>query len=284
MSLNANQIEKATLYAKTIYRKALSEDYEDHAKPLYAVTPNKSGFARILSLEGVPGFRRWLSERRPGTFKFATETAKIGKWEQSVAIDNDDIEDDELGAYKSALEEMALENKLAYGLMAIEAINKGFTVKTQDDEFYFSSAHGNLQSGALDATNFEAAVLKLESQRDAQGKSYRYLADTLIVGPANRAKARAIVEKESLAGGESNTNYKSVKVIVIPSITDNSWYVADLSRKTKPVEIIVRRAAGALRELMKDRRDDQDVVTYGTDGRFDAAYSNYRLIVGSTGS
>lgn len=284
MALNPTQLDRASLYVKTVFRKAMSEDFTDYAKPLYTVTPNKSGFARILTLESVPGLRRWLSERRPGTFKFATETKKIGKWEQSVAIDKDDIEDDDLGIYKSAIEEMALENKLAYGGLAVEAIMKGFTTKMEDGNEFFSSAHGNLQSGALDATNFNAAVLKVETQKDAKGRSYGYLVDTLIVGPANRAAAKALIEKEYLSGGESNTNYKAAKIVVMPSITDSSWYVADLSRKQKPVEIQERRAVGALRQLMKDREDDQDVVTYGTDGRFDASYANYRLIAGSTGS
>jgi phage major head subunit gpT-like protein len=284
MSLNPTQLDRASLYVKTTFRKAMSEDFTDYAKPLYAVTPNKSGFARILTLESVPGLRRWLSERRPGTFKFATETKKIGKWEQSVAINNDDIEDDDLGIYKSAIEEMALENKLAYGVLAVEATMKGFTVTMEDGNAFFSSAHGNLQAGALNASNYEAARLKVNTQRDAKGRSYGYLADTLIVGPTNESAARAIIEKEYLSGGESNTNYHTAKIVVIPSITDSSWYVADLSRKAKPVEIQERRAVGPLRQIMKDREDDQDVATFGTDGRFDASYSNYRLIAGSTGS
>ncbi len=284
MSVNPTQLDRTDLYAKTIYRKALSEDYTDHAKDLYAVTPNKTGVARILNLTAVPGLRRWLSERRPGTFKFMTEIQKIGKWEQSVAIQGEDIEDDDLGIYKSAIEEMAMENKLAYGVMATEAVMKGFTTATDDGNNYFSAAHGNLQSGALNQANFEAATLKLETQRDDNGKSYGYLATTLVVGPANRAAAKAIVEKEYLSGGESNPNYKAVKVVVIPQITDNSWYVADLGRKSKPVEVVERRKAGALRQIMKDKQEDSDVYTWGTDGRFDAAYSNYRLIVGSTGA
>lgn len=284
MSLNPTQLDRASLYVKTIFRKAMSEDFTDHAAPLYAVTPNKSGFARILTLETVPGLRRWLSERRPGTFKFAVETKKIGKWEQSVAIDKDDIEDDDLGIYKTALEEMALENRLAYGALAVEAIMKGFTTTLEDGENFFDADHGNLQTGDLTATNYEAARLKLQTQADGKGRAYGYLANTLIVGPASESKARAIIEKEMLSGGESNTNYGTAKIVIIPAITDGSWYVADLSRKTKPVEIQERRKVGALRQLMKDREDDQDVVTYGTDGRFDASYANYRLIVGSTGS
>lgn len=284
MSLNPTQLGRADLYVKTIFRKAMSEESNDIAKDLYTITPNKSGFARILNLTAVPGMRRWESERRPGTFSFGVEMQKIGKWEQSVAIDGADVEDDDLGIYKSAIEEMALENKLVYSALAVEAINKGFVTKSGDGHNFFSTEHGNLQTGDLTAANYEAACLKVQTQKAENGKSFGYLVDTLIVGPNMQSKARAVVEKENLAGGESNTNYHTAKILVVPQITDNSWYVACLDRKVKPVEVFERRKAGPLRQILKDRQEDQDVYTWGTDGRFDAAYANYRLIAGSVGS
>lgn len=284
MSLNPTQLNRAELYVKTIFRKAMSEETDDIAKDLYAVTPNKSGFARVLNLTAVPGMRRWESERRPGTFSFSVEMQKIGKWEQSVAINGEDIEDDDLGIYKTAIEEMALENKLIYSALSIEAINKGFTTKSADGYNFFSAEHKNLQTGDLTAANYEAARLKVQTQKAENGKPFGYLVDTLIVGPTMESKARAIIEKENLAGGESNTNYHTAKIKVVPQITDNSWYVACLGRKIKPVEVFERRKAGPLRQILKDRQEDQDVYTWGTDGRFDATYANYRLIAGSVGS
>ena len=284
MSLNPTQLNRAELYVKTVFRKAMSEETDDVAKDLYAVTPNKSGFARVLNLTAVPGMRRWESERRPGTFSFSVEMQKIGKWEQSVAINGEDIEDDDLGIYKTAIEEMALENKLIYSALSIEAINKGFTTKSADGYNFFSAEHKNLQTGDLTAANYEAARLKVQTQKADNGKPFGYLVDTLIVGPTMESKARAIIEKENLAGGESNTNYHTAKIKVVPQITDNSWYVACLGRKIKPVEVFERRKTGPLRQILKDRQEDQDGYTWGTDGRFDAAYANYRLIAGSVGS
>ena len=282
--MNPTQLNRAELYVKTIFRKAMSEEADDVAKDLYTVTPNKSGFARVLNLTAVPGMRRWESERRPGTFSFSVEMQKIGKWEQSVAINGEDIEDDDLGIYKTAIEEMALENKLIYSALSIEAINKGFTTKSADGYNFFSTEHKNLQTGDLTAANYEAARLKVQTQKAENGKPFGYLVDTLIVGPTMESKARAIIEKENLAGGESNTNYHTAKIKVVPQITDNSWYVACLGRKIKPVEVFERRKVGPLRQILKDRQEDQDVYTWGTDGRFDAAYANYRLIAGSVGS
>ena len=68
----------------------------------------------------------------------------------------------------------------------------------------------------LTAANFEAGY---DAMGDFKGDGQRklgILADTLVVGMANRAKAEAILDKQNLAGGESNTNYKRVELIVTP--------------------------------------------------------------------
>ena len=69
---------------------------------------------------------------------------------------------------------------------------------------------------ALTAANFEAGY---DAGMTVKGDGNRKLGvvdDTLLVGPSNRAAAEAILTKEHLAGGETNTNYKRVELIVTP--------------------------------------------------------------------
>lgn len=68
----------------------------------------------------------------------------------------------------------------------------------------------------LDATNFAAARLSLETQRRPDGSPLPVQATHLVCGAANRAAAEALLLKEYLAGGESNTNYKTIQLIVSP--------------------------------------------------------------------
>lgn len=69
---------------------------------------------------------------------------------------------------------------------------------------------------ALDATSFAAARLALETQRRPDGSPLPITATHLVTGPTNRAAAEALILKEYLAGGESNTNYKALTPIVNP--------------------------------------------------------------------
>ncbi|MRD73300.1 hypothetical protein GH865_08560 [Rhodocyclus tenuis] len=69
---------------------------------------------------------------------------------------------------------------------------------------------------ALTAANFEAAYDAMGNFKGDGQRKLGILADTLVVGLANRAAAEAILLKQTLAGGESNTNYKRVELIVTP--------------------------------------------------------------------
>lgn len=69
---------------------------------------------------------------------------------------------------------------------------------------------------ALDAASFGAARLALETQRRPDGSPLPVTATTLVCGPSRRTEAEAILMKEFLAAGESNTNYKAVNLVVVP--------------------------------------------------------------------
>lgn len=68
----------------------------------------------------------------------------------------------------------------------------------------------------LDAANFDAAMAAMGAFKGDHGKPLGVMPNLLVVGPSNRAKAKAVVEAERLAGGASNTNFKAVDVLVVP--------------------------------------------------------------------
>lgn len=68
----------------------------------------------------------------------------------------------------------------------------------------------------LTAANFGAGFDAMMGFHGDGGRKLGLMADTLVVGASNRAAAEAILLKASLEGGESNTNYKRVELIVTP--------------------------------------------------------------------
>lgn len=254
---------------------------------LYDVTPVKGTIANIVTLTDVPGMREFKSERVPGVIANTTQTIRPRKWEATLAVQREQIEDDELGQIPAATRRMANKSKKHYGRLAAAAAALGFTANIADGNPFFHASRNNLQTGALTAANFNAARLKLSKQAGADGELLDYQATILVVGPDNQAAAEEILLSEKLANGASNPNYKRVELLVTPGIKDSKWFVLDGDEGYLPITIAERVKVGNLvakTDLNSDKAFDRDIFEWGLRGRYDAAYVDPQLIVGSLGS
>jgi phage major head subunit gpT-like protein len=66
----------------------------------------------------------------------------------------------------------------------------------------------------LTAANFETARLRMRTFKRDGGEPMGIVPTHLVVDPTNESAARAILEKEFLASGESNVNFHTAKLIV----------------------------------------------------------------------
>lgn len=69
---------------------------------------------------------------------------------------------------------------------------------------------------ALNQSNFDAAMAAMMSIKADGGRPMGVKPTHLVVPPILRAAALSIVEAQTIAGGESNPNYRAVEVIVSP--------------------------------------------------------------------
>jgi phage major head subunit gpT-like protein len=270
--------------------KTFKEKAEDKLiNKLYDITPVTGSKANIVTLVDVPGMREWKSERVPGTVSAIAQSLRPRKWEQTLAIKRENIEDDEIGWVPAATRRMAIKSKLHYSTLAILAVMQGFTTKTDDGANFISSAHKNLATGALTGGNLDAAALLMMEQEVPETKDKESLGampTILLVGPKNFAAAKQIIAAQQI-DGTTNVHYEQFELIVHPAIRDLSWYLIDGDEGIFPITIAQRRAVGNLlskTDLNSDKAFDRDIFEWGSDGRYDPAYQNYQLIVGSVGA
>lgn len=250
-------------------------------------------------LSQFPAFREWVGSR---LHKVAKETAYVvlnRKFETTLDILRDDIEDNQLGHYGDVAESQGqavsdLMNDLVFAKFAT-----GFTEVCYDGQFFFDTDHpvypnedgtgvaatvSNMQAGAnapwillctkrapqpvylqerikpafesltdanssdavfnydmfsfgarwrgdaafgfwqlafgskadLTPANFDTAYNSMLTRKGDGNRRLGIKADTLLVGPTNRAAAEQLLLTEKLANGASNTNYKRVELIVTP--------------------------------------------------------------------
>lgn len=258
--------------------KTTRDAVEDELRnSVYDITKVNGAVANILILDSAPGMREFKSERQPGAVEGTSQFIAPRKWEATLAVTREQIEDDDLGRVPAAVRKMAINGKKHYAALIAQALMKGFTTALDDGTAFFAAARGNLQTGVLNATNFEAARLKLALNG--------YKATALVVGPQNQSAAEQIINSVTI-NGSTNVLYKSVEVKVDTNITDTSWYVVASGEGILPLTIAERIAADRMVPRNEDNSDNafnRDIYEWGLRGRYDAAYVDPKLIVGSTG-
>lgn len=124
------------------------------------------------------------------------------------------------------LKPLIYQRRRDYRLLAKTDAGNSDHVFMADEYLYGVDGRGNVGFGfwqqaygskaALDTTNFDAAIAAMGALKSDKGRPLGIMPNMLIVGPSKRAAAKAVVEAEYKAQGESNTNYKAVEVVVVP--------------------------------------------------------------------
>lgn len=262
-----------------------------------AMPVNSEGASEKYTFLGaVPGLREFKSERVPGTLSGYNYEVDNKKWESTLDVDRDIIEDDRTGQILIAVTGLGTKAGKHYTKLVSEAFKLGFSTPIYDGQNFFDTDHtlGSNYLGTgkdLDATNLEAAELLLAAQTDDTGELLGHQGTALIVGPALKAAANKLVNsKQVVEGGAAvdNPYYKAYKVVVLPHLGPSykGWALADLSEGLMPFIMQIRIAIKLLAktDVNSDRAFDKDIFTWGTRARHNVGYGNHQLIVGAVAS
>lgn len=286
MSVNILQrLDALDKNIKITFKKQRDNITDDLKGVVYDETPTNLPIDTIVSLDGFGLMHEFKSERKPGVIGSLVTVVRSKKWERTIDVKKEDIEDDNIGMIPALVNTVAIASKRTPTYEVMQALLQGFTTKLSDNKPFFDTSRGNLQTGALTADNLNAAQVKLSTQLDSEGAPLGFMATTLVVGPRNKAAAEQLINAQQI-NGTSNTLYHTLKLIVSPYITDESWYVVDTNQGVFPLTLVMRVRPDTIvskTDLNSDRAFDKDIFSWGTRGRFAAAYHNPKLIVGSVG-
>ncbi len=283
--------------------RALSMEGSESAQPRWAqlamLVPSSTSSNDYGWIEGLPGMREWIGEREIKNFKEKSFTIKNKSFESTIGVNREDIEDDNLGTYSPMFR--AFGEAVAYSPdeIVFALLLLGFTEKAYDGKEFFATNHkvgkktySNKATTKLNAARFESALADMQSVTMENGQPLRAFmgegdrAPLLVVGPKTRATAQKLVGSKTVNGGDDNPNYGAARIMVIPEITDDAWYLLDVSRQVKPF-ILQRRKEPEFVSL--DNPDDANVFhkkeyQYGWDDRKAAGFAFWQFAYGSTGA
>ena len=235
-------------------------------------------------LETFAFMREWIGPRQ--IKNLATRKLRIQEkaFEDTVRVRMRDIQTDNWGVYTPIIKNMGAACESLWDRLAAEALlNPAVWIDDQpffsEDRTYGESTICNIDSGALNAANFEKAYATMQSYEAHNGEPISATPDLLIVGPENRAAAFEILELERVPNAEgtlsvANRNYKLARIQVNPRIRGkykNFWFLAATGGAVLPV-VLQKNVTGKIVALDQDKDEpvfmNGDII-YGT-----CAYGN----------
>ena len=246
--------------------------------------------------------REWLGDRQIQNLVAYVKTVNNLKYEQTIAVPKEDIEDDQVGWVTTAVQQMASEGvQHPWRLAVAELMTHGFdaTRANFDGVCFFNASHTWAGSGYTDAQDNvtdevldeDAVYAGLQFFDEVRGPDGRVLAvepDVFLAAADLRSTVEALFFQPLKANGESNPLYgKFAKdnVIIGHGIPSGRWAMLCTSKPVKPLVFQERRPfkMTALTNLTDENVFMRDEFLWGTDYRGAVATIAWWLSYGSTG-
>lgn len=155
MDITASLLNEMFSGFNTLFNKAVA------ATPVYwnkvAMDVKSTGADETYGwLSGVPQMREWLGERHVKGVMTARYTLDNRKFETTIRVRREDIEDDRLGVYTPQISMMAHSAAVHPDELVFEVLRRGFDADCYDGQPFFDADHPVLLNGtdAVSVSNF----------------------------------------------------------------------------------------------------------------------------------
>lgn len=138
-------INSATLNALRVSFSKKFEEGKARATPQYsqiATVVSSSAKSNTYGWLGqFPKFREWIGDRVLKSMKEHAYSITNKSWESTVAVDRDDIADDNIGVYAPMMDEMGYGAAVFPDELCFPLLKAGFTTVCYDGQYFFDTDH-----------------------------------------------------------------------------------------------------------------------------------------------
>jgi phage major head subunit gpT-like protein len=260
--------------------------------PMIMQTASTSGSEKYGWLGSVPQLREWKDSRKlSGILDFDYSIPNV-HYESTLQVDRDDIEDDQYGAIKVRIQDLARRAKTHPRKKFFELLSNGEVGLAFDGVAFYSASHkytadsaaqSNLHTGTKAGTvptaaelsaDFELARGKMRKFVDDQGEPFNEGSlDLMIVASPDLEGVLDRVFGAELLDNATNTLKGASKYMTSGRLTGSNWYIVEMSGNLKPFIQQNRQAPrfGAL-EATSEHGFMHKTYKYGIDYRVGFGY------------
>ena len=298
--VNKESVNAAFVSIKTIFNKAF-ETTDSQWQQTAMLVPSTSSENSYKWLSRFPKMRRWMGDKVFKALKAFKYTIENEDWEATVAVDRNDIEDDQLGLYGVQAQEAGYSAKTLAEDIIDELKNTAFAAKCYDAKPFYSDQHkvgkatfsnkgtAPLSNDTLaDAkASFGVGRLAIMSIKDEEGRSLKLVPGILEVGPALETVANQLMTSDKLADGKPNPYQGLARVLVNPGITSaTQWMLHVTNRPIKPFIFQERKKPVFVSQTSMENDDvfNRKEFKFGAEARAAGGYGLWQMSYGSTGA
>lgn len=285
---------------KAIYDTQYQGDAETaFYRTVCSVIPSSTRTERYQYLGAWPYMREWVDERNIEGLRGKSFEITNKKYEATVGLDIDDVEDNQLGDIRLQVQNMAANAAQHPDELVTTLMENGAATVCFDGKYFFDTDHAwgdsGSQSNKLTGTgttvaqitaDLKAATLAMRKFKNDRGKQMRLKPTHVMIPGELEWQFAEILTAARASGGATNIMTKlRLEVIINDLLTDaKDWYLLCCSRPIRPFIFQNRKTpvfttpdAG-----MSDRKFMKGEELYGVDGRYADGYGHWAMGVQTT--
>lgn len=140
MLINAANLDALRAGFSTAFQAGLSQAPSQHSRitTTFRSTTRKNKYGWLGDL---PGMRKWIGPRQiKGLAQYDYEIENE-PWEETIGVDRDDIEDDNIGIYAPRFTAMGRAVGSSFDTQSFALLKAGFTTQCYDGQYFFDTDH-----------------------------------------------------------------------------------------------------------------------------------------------
>lgn len=140
MIVNRSNLRNMFVAFVAAFTKGLNSAEPDYSEFVMEV-PSTTKSNEYGWLGKITKFREWIGDRVIQSLAQHGYTIKNKSFENTVGVDRDDIEDDNLGIYTPIMQQLGQDAQLHPAELVYDILQKGFTNKCYDGQNFFDTDH-----------------------------------------------------------------------------------------------------------------------------------------------
>lgn len=152
MLLNSTTLRTLGVSFNTAFKEGLNSVAEPTYKRVSMVVPSSTAENEYGWLGKLPRIREWVGDRVIQNLKAHSYTIKNKSFEQTLGVDRDHIEDDNIGIYSPLFQEMGRSASVFPDETIWPLLAAGFGTPCYDGQYFFDTDHPVLDENGAEAT------------------------------------------------------------------------------------------------------------------------------------